>query len=461
MIASGLGMRLDGDPAEGFLTVRAVFPGGPVARANEAAKMKEEKVVQEGDVLVGVGEQSRLLGLSETDVKQLLEDARSLARINLHFGRPFARAHGREIEPFCVEVGAVAVSGAEEWDGEEAGEIVDIGRKASKKAARAKKAQTTKVKTKPPEGPLGMSRYSQMVENAPPVWKPPPPEYPLEGAATRTPARRHTTSDPSSKVWGCGNNSEGELGLGHRRFIVGPKSVQLPRLPGAHGRRNTNTPHAAATGDGFSIISVGNETAACGTDRSGCLGLDLASGSTAVYFTRIPALSGLAVLAVACGHEHCVLLTKESTQRTFAWGGNTHGQLGLGACDEAHHAVPAPVPTLCGASFSQVAAGRAHTLLLEGDGTAVWSFGAFEQGQLGRVFGAAAQPPFFDENYPGLLWETRSGNLNQVRERERERVRVRVYTYTHHTHTTQMHIRMYVYTYILAPHHRLPPPRSN
>ena len=393
MIASGLGMRLEGDPGEGFLTVRAVFPGGPVARANDAAQAGADVVqVQEGDVLMGVGQQRTLAGLSEAEVKQLLADARSLACVTLRLGRPFVRGQSREIEPFRVDLGAAAGTGAEEWDGEEdAGEIVDIGRKASKQAARAKRATKVKTKTRQPEGSVGMSKYSQLLADAPPVWvRPPSPEYPLDGAATRTPARQHPASEASSKVWGCGDNSEGQLGLGHRRFILGPKSVQLPRLPGAQGRRNTSTPHAAAAGDGFSIICVGNETAACGTDRSGCLGLGVECGSSVVYFTRIPALSGLPVQAVACGHEHCVLLTSERAQRAFAWGGNAQGQLGLGARDEAHRAVPALVPALCGTAFSHVAAGRAHTLLLEADGSAVWSFGACEQGQLGREFVAGA-----------------------------------------------------------------------
>jgi len=49
----------------------------------------------------------------------------------------------------------------------------------------------------------------------PPVWVPPPPEYPeCQAAAKCTNANAPHHLSETSKVWGCGNNSEGELGLG-------------------------------------------------------------------------------------------------------------------------------------------------------------------------------------------------------------------------------------------------------
>ena len=47
----------------------------------------------------------------------------------------------------------------------------------------------------------------------PPVWVPPPPEPPECQAAAKCTVANAPLSE-TSKVWGCGNNSEGELGLG-------------------------------------------------------------------------------------------------------------------------------------------------------------------------------------------------------------------------------------------------------
>jgi len=98
--------------------------------------------------------------------------------------------------------------------------------------------------------------------------------------------------------------------------------------------------------------------------------------------TYLVVLSGVAVQGVACGHEHCVLITKDAC--TFVWGGNENGQLGLGARTPTSRSEPTQLEALRGIAFSHAAAGRAHSLLLQVDGRAVWSFGAHEHGQLGR-----------------------------------------------------------------------------
>ena len=368
MKVSGWGLSLEGDLEDDpFLLVSMIFPHGPVALANATVNRANGSAncVREGDVLLAV-DTTALRGLSERDVKKLIADSRSLARLTLHFGHQASLASGRSIEPFSIEVILSSASaGVEEWEAEEGAEVLDLGKKASKQSARAKKAAKSTMKTRlRPEQQVGLSKYSQMVASMPPVWVPPPPEYNVEsqsasaGAAARS--KPHILSE-ASKVWGCGNNSEGELGLGHRRFVLGVKAVQLPRVSGAHGRRNTSTPHAAATGEGFSIICTGTETAVSGTDVHGRLGL--AARGSVVYFTRIPALSGVAVQSVACGYEHSVLLTKERTPRTFAWGGNEAGQLGLGSAGGSRD-VPTEIESLKGVAFSLAAAGRAHTLLL-------------------------------------------------------------------------------------------------
>ena len=330
MRVSAWGLTLEGDlDDDGFLVVKKLFPGGPVALASADAA-EEDCVVREGDVLLGVGD-TVLSGLSEADLRKLVADSRSLASIELHFGHQLLLASGRTLEEFSVRLGAEPASEADERVDLE-GDVVDVSRKASKKLSRAKKAaeQAGKVKTRHRPEKQVLSEYGKQLAAAPPIWVPPPPEYgrgDLQVAASRAPRQAHPLAE-ASKVWVCGNNTDGELGLGHRRFVPGPRAVQLPRLPG-RARRNTSTPHAAAAGEGFSVICFGTETAVCGSQVDGRLGV---GDVDLLYLTRVPALSGVAVHAVACGHAHCIALAAggggEAT--AYAWGANRHGQLGLG-----------------------------------------------------------------------------------------------------------------------------------
>ena len=406
MRVSAWGLTLEGDlDDDGFLVVKKLFPGGPVALASADAA-EEDCVVREGDVLLGVGD-AVLSGLSEADLRKLVADSRSLASIELHFGHQLLLASGRTLEEFSVRLGAEPASEADERVDLE-GDVVDVSRKASKKLSRAKKAaeQAGKVKTRHRPEKQVLSEYGKQLAAAPPIWVPPPPEYgrgDLQVAASRAPRQAHPLAE-ASKVWVCGNNTDGELGLGHRRFVPGPRAVQLPRLPG-RARRNTSTPHAAAAGEGFSVICFGTETAVCGSQVDGRLGVGNA-GVDLLYLTRIPALSGVAVHAVACGHAHCIALAagSEGEATAFGWGANRHGQLGLGAGVADVVGEPVQVVALRGMAVSAVGAGRAHSLVLEAGGRGVWSFGSNELGQLGRDVRGAG-----DEGGGEVAGEARGG----------------------------------------------------
>ena len=142
MIASGLGLRLEGDPGEGFLAVRKVFDGGPVARANAEALAEDPngaEVVAEGDVLVGVGEHE-LGGLSEAALRELLgAPAAEGADLVLEFAH--ASGPGSTLEPFSIVVQVQAGGGGDDGvvEIEEGMEVVDLSAKSAKKSARAKR----------------------------------------------------------------------------------------------------------------------------------------------------------------------------------------------------------------------------------------------------------------------------------------------------------------------------------
>src|SRR5690606_27370837 len=82
------------------------------------------------------------------------------------------------------------------------------------------------------------------------------------------------------------------------------------------------------------------------------------------------------VVAVAAGGYHSLALKSDGT--VWAWGDNTHGQLGNGTYNSS--SFPVQVKNLTG--VIAIAAGENHSLALKSDKT-VWAWGANNYGQLG------------------------------------------------------------------------------
>ena len=94
------------------------------------------------------------------------------------------------------------------------------------------------------------------------------------------------------------------------------------------------------------------------------------------------------VISVAAGDTHSLALTKDGY--VYAWGGNEHGQLGIGYAGED---VIYPTRVLKGDSASDreylsniiaIEAGNAYSLALRNDGT-VFAWGEVSNGKLGTV----------------------------------------------------------------------------
>lgn len=124
-------------------------------------------------------------------------------------------------------------------------------------------------------------------------------------------------------------------------------------------------------------------------------GLSLVSNFTP---TPIWDFHGHTVVKVACGNEHVVALVsagetyKGEDLVCYSWGGNSHGQLGLGDRESRHH--PEIVETFNQDSpwaVYEVACGAFHTALLTHKKkpndtleSKCWTFGLGENGQLGH-----------------------------------------------------------------------------
>ena len=175
------------------------------------------------------------------------------------------------------------------------------------------------------------------------------------------------------RAYAWGDNGSGQLGDGTsdpvtRAVVVSRGVVPLGVLLTAI---SAGGQHSVALGSDGKLYAWGeNEHGQLGdgttTDRA---------EPVEVVAGAIP--SGVQVTAVSAGWEHTVALGSDG--RAYAWGRNASGQLGTGS----YFGSVEPVAVASGTvTFSQVAAGRFHTLALGSDGL-MRAWGANASGQLG------------------------------------------------------------------------------
>lgn len=174
--------------------------------------------------------------------------------------------------------------------------------------------------------------------------------------------------DQTGRVWGFGENANGQLGVGDTMPRFEP--VQIPR-------------------DGWLEIIGGNaHTLAIDSERRlwawgfnpcGQTGQPASAGDI-LDPQLVPGIGP--VRAASGGFHHSLAI--DTTGRLFAWGCNVYGELGTGGHDDGA-LVPNDVPTQVGVAtdWVQVSAGDYHSAGIRGGGT-LWTWGNSPNGQLGH-----------------------------------------------------------------------------
>ncbi len=206
------------------------------------------------------------------------------------------------------------------------------------------------------------------------------PAEPLQGKAIASIAAggSHSLalcSDGSTYAWG--QNNYGALGDGSSTSSSAPVAVKTDGV--LAGR----TPSAVAAGTRHSLLlTADGRVFSWGYNFYGQLGNGSKTNSNvATQVSNTGALAGRTITAIAAGDAHSLALSSDG--QVFAWGKNDDGQLGDGTTTDRN----APVAvlangTLAGKTVLAIAAGEGHSLALASDGT-VFAWGRNTHGQLG------------------------------------------------------------------------------
>jgi len=191
---------------------------------------------------------------------------------------------------------------------------------------------------------------------------------PVSGVKYAAAGESHTVIlKEDGTLWGAGDSSFGELGLGGGRLRV---FTQLRT-----GGSSIKGVKAVAAGNNSTFFIDNNGSLwTSGFNYYGELGLGNQSQQSS--FTIVGS-AGQNIKAVTAGIRHTALLKDDGTLWTAGY--NFNGQLGLGDTEDRNIFVEAKS---AGNGITAVAAGNYHTIILKSDGS-VWAAGSNYWGQLG------------------------------------------------------------------------------
>lgn len=203
------------------------------------------------------------------------------------------------------------------------------------------------------KGQVGLGYTSVLGDTEPPHPTSATP-VPVEGVRFVSLAFAQNASialDDSGRVWGWGDNTNGQLCLGDSADRHVP--VQAPEID-----------QVVAVARGFNhtlLLRADGTVWACGKNISGQLGDGTTFGSDVPV--QVQGLASIVQISASSESSYAV----DATGALWAWGRNSFGNLGQGTDDTAPHPAPALVPGLEGVAM--IANGRDHVLALLRDGT--------------------------------------------------------------------------------------------
>ncbi len=193
----------------------------------------------------------------------------------------------------------------------------------------------------------------------------------------------------NGSVWAWGLNQYGQIGNGSAGAIGVSTPVKVNVLSGVFTAVSAGFSHSLA-------LKSDGTVWAWGYNAYGQVG----NGGSASPVTNPVQVTGLTgVTAISAGGVHSMALRNDGS--IWVWGSNLAGQIGNGSAGPTPATSPFQVPGL--STMSAIAAGNAHCLAVQNDGT-VWAWGDNNSGELGNGGTSASLPSPFQ--IPGLTGVT-------------------------------------------------------
>jgi len=179
------------------------------------------------------------------------------------------------------------------------------------------------------------------------------------------------------KLYGWGNNANGQFGTGDSSISTTPSAVWTSGL--LAGKTVTSIAANGGAGSHTLLLTSDGKIHSFGTNTNGQLGNGTTTASNvALAVDMSGVLAGKTVTAISAGSSHSLALTSEG--KIYAWGGNSAGQLGIGTTTAS--SVPIAVATdgeLGGKIVTAIAGYGNHSMALTSDGR-VYTWGNITPG---------------------------------------------------------------------------------
>jgi len=185
--------------------------------------------------------------------------------------------------------------------------------------------------------------------------------------------------DAGGNLWGWGSNRYGQLGNGNMGYYqIGDLTYEEP-IP-IQIKAGTKWTAIAAGSDHSLAIDADGNLWVWGHNYYGQLG-NGNSGEGAHELVPVQIRAGTKWSAIAAGWDHSLAI--DASGNLWAWGYNGFGQLGngTGGISSADQAIPVPISPET--KWTAIAAGWFHNLAIDASGN-LWAWGLNSHGQLGN-----------------------------------------------------------------------------